>query len=65
MGLHRTVLWARAPNGTALSRRALARHYDLPEMLGKHLRATTKAGLLQATPGPRGTSVSVPVGQNR
>lgn len=54
-GLHCAVLLAQTPNGAALSRRALAQHYALPEVyLGKHLQAMTKAGLLQATPGPRG-----------
>lgn len=54
-GLHCAVLLAQAPAGTALSRRTLAEHYDLPEAyLAKHLRALVAAGILRATPGPRG-----------
>lgn len=54
-GLHCAVLLAQAPEGVSLSRHRLAQHYGLPEMyLAKHLQAMVKAGLLQATPGPRG-----------
>ncbi|CAM03811.1 BadM/Rrf2 family transcriptional regulator [Saccharopolyspora erythraea NRRL 2338] len=54
-GLHCTALIAQAPEDTALSRRSLAEHHGLPEAyLAKHLNALTRAGLLTATPGPRG-----------
>ncbi len=54
-GLHCLLLLTQAPAGAAVSRRALAEHYDLPEAyLAKHLQALTAAGLLHATPGPRG-----------
>jgi Rrf2 family protein len=55
-GLHCTVLLAQAPEGrTAISRRALADHYGLPEAyLAKHLRGLVAAGILHATSGPRG-----------
>ena len=53
--LHCAVVLAQAPEGVSLSRRQLARRYDLPEAyLGKHLQAMAKAGLLHATSGPRG-----------
>lgn len=54
-GVHCAVLMAQAPDGVSLSRHVLATHYGLPEMyLAKHLQAMAKAGLLQATPGPKG-----------
>jgi Rrf2 family protein len=54
-GLHCAVTLCRAPEGTLVSRRALAQHFDLPEAyLGKHLKAMVKAGVLYATTGPKG-----------
>ena len=54
-GMHCTVLLAQAAGGKALSRRALAEHYGLPEAyLAKHLRALAAAGILRAVPGPGG-----------
>lgn len=53
--MHCLLLLTQAPAGTALSRRALAEHYDLPEAyLAKHLQALTSAGILHATSGPKG-----------
>ena len=54
-GMHCTTLIAQVSEGVALSRRALAEHYALPDpYLAKHLQALTRAGILAATPGPRG-----------
>jgi len=54
-GLHCAVLLAQTPAGTALSRRALADRYGLPEAyLAKHLRALVAAGILHAVSGPNG-----------
>jgi Rrf2 family protein len=54
-GLHCAALIAQVPNGAALSRRVLAEHYGLPEAyLAKHLQALVHAGILTATPGPKG-----------
>jgi Rrf2 family protein len=54
-GLHCAVLLAHIPDGTVLSRRTLADHYGLPEAyLAKHLRGLVAAGILHATPGPKG-----------
>ena len=54
-GLHCTALVAQAPDGIAVSRRLLSEHYGLPEAyLAKHLQALVRAGILSATPGPRG-----------
>lgn len=54
-GLHCATLIAQVPDDVALSRRSLAEHYALPDpYLAKHLQALTRAGLLTATPGPRG-----------
>lgn len=54
-GLHCLLLLTQAPDGTALSRRALAEHYGLPEAyLAKHLQSLTAAGVLRATSGPKG-----------
>jgi Rrf2 family protein len=64
-GLHCTVLLAQVPAGAVLSRRALADRYGLPEAyLAKHLRALVAAGILRATPGPRGGyQLARPAGQ--
>lgn len=54
-GMHCTVLLAQAPDGVCLSGRVLAEQYALPPAyLSKHLHALASAGLLHATPGPRG-----------
>lgn len=54
-GLHAVTLLALAPPGGAVRRDALAGHYGLPEAyLAKHLQAMTRAGVLHATPGPKG-----------
>ncbi|MGV9350646.1 RrF2 family transcriptional regulator [Streptomyces spiralis] len=54
-GLHCAILLAQVPGDSPLRREVLARHYDLPEAyLSKTLQAMTRAGVLQATPGPRG-----------
>ena len=54
-GLHCAVLLAQAPEGTVLSRRALAERYGLPEAyLAKHLRGLVAGGILRATSGPKG-----------
>ena len=53
--LHCAALLALAPSGVTVRREQLAGHYGLPEAyLAKHLQAATKAGILRATPGPRG-----------
>jgi len=54
-GLHCAVVLSRVPAGTLVSRRTLAEQFGLPETyLAKHLQAMVKAGVLRATPGPRG-----------
>jgi Rrf2 family protein len=54
-GLHCVTLLAEAGPGTTLRRDELARYYELPEAyLAKHLQAMTRAGVLRATPGPKG-----------
>ncbi|EQD31292.1 BadM/Rrf2 family transcriptional regulator, partial [mine drainage metagenome] len=64
-GLHCALLLAEAPAGMPLPRRVLAEHYGLPEAyLAKHLQALTRAGLLNATPGPNGGfRLARPVGE--
>ena len=53
--LHCVTLLALMPGGVTVRREQLAGHYGLPEAyLAKHLQAATKAGILRATPGPRG-----------
>jgi Rrf2 family protein len=53
--LHCVTLLALMPDGVTVRREQLAGHYSLPEAyLAKHLQAATKAGILRATPGPRG-----------
>lgn len=53
--LHTTVLLSQLPPGTVLPRRTLADHYGLPDAyLAKHLQLLVRAGVLLATPGPRG-----------
>lgn len=54
-GLHCATLLVLAPAGASIRREGLASHYGLPEAyLGKHLQAMARAGVLRATPGPRG-----------
>jgi Rrf2 family protein len=49
------TLLALIPSGVTVRREQLAGHYGLPEAyLAKHLQAATKAGILRATPGPKG-----------
>src|SRR5437879_12559729 len=53
--LHCVTLLALTPGGVPIRREQLAGHYGLPEAyLAKHLQAATKAGILRATPGPKG-----------
>lgn len=53
--LHCVTLLALLPGGVPVRREQLAGHYGLPEAyLAKHLQAATKAGILRATPGPKG-----------
>jgi Rrf2 family protein len=53
--VHCVALLALLPSGTPVRREQLAGHYGLPEAyLAKHLQAATRAGILRATPGPRG-----------
>ena len=53
--LHCVTLLALMPGGVTVRREQLAGHYGLPEAyLAKHLQVATKAGILHATPGPRG-----------
>jgi Rrf2 family protein len=52
--LHCALLIAQA-DGDAVSRRTLAGYHDLPEAyLAKHLKSLVHAGVLTATPGPKG-----------
>ncbi|MGD3112106.1 RrF2 family transcriptional regulator [Streptomyces sp. YGL11-2] len=54
-GMHCATLLAQVPDGGLMRREALAVHYGLPEAyLSKHLQAMTRAGVLQATSGPKG-----------
>src|SRR4051812_27216923 len=54
-GLHCVVLLAQDPDGAPVSRRTLAQQFGLPETyLAKHLQALVRAGILQATSGPKG-----------
>lgn len=54
-GLHCAALIGQLPPGTAVSRRALARHFGLPESyLAKQLQAMVRAGILLASSGPHG-----------
>lgn len=54
-GVHCAMLLAQATDGAALRRGVLAGHYGLPDAyLAKHLQAMVRAGVLTATPGPRG-----------
>ncbi|MDA3645836.1 Rrf2 family transcriptional regulator [Saccharopolyspora indica] len=53
--LHCAVTLAEADAGDLASRRTLAGYYDLPEAyLAKHLKSLVRAGVLIASPGPRG-----------
>lgn len=53
--LHCVSLLALLPSATTVRREQFAGHYGLPEAyLAKHLQAATRAGILRATPGPRG-----------
>lgn len=53
--LHGVGLIAQLPDGASLSRKTLAEHYKLPDAyLAKHLKSLVRAGVLIATPGPRG-----------
>lgn len=53
--LHCVALLTLAPDGVPIRREQLAAHYGLPEAyLAKHLQAAAKAGILRATPGPKG-----------
>ncbi|HJP79184.1 MAG TPA: Rrf2 family transcriptional regulator [Pseudonocardiaceae bacterium] len=53
--MHCVSLLALLPSGVTVRREQFAGHYGLPEAyLAKHLQAVTKAGILRATPGPRG-----------
>ena len=54
-GMHCVVLLAQGPPGAGLCARELAEQYELPQAyLAKQLQALTRAGVLHATPGPRG-----------
>jgi Rrf2 family protein len=54
-GLHCAALMGQLPAGTAVSCRALAEHFGLPEAyLAKQLQAMTRAGVLVASSGPSG-----------
>jgi Rrf2 family protein len=54
-GLHCVTLLAQVPGGVSVRREEFAQHYDLPEAyLGKHMQAMARAGVLRATPGPKG-----------
>lgn len=53
--LHCVALLALLPDSVPIRREQFAGHYGLPEAyLAKHLQAATKAGILRATPGPKG-----------
>lgn len=54
-GLHCAVLVAVIPPGTALPASRLAEYHGVPApYLAKHLQALSRAGILEAVPGPRG-----------
>jgi len=54
-GLHCVVLAAMLPADAALPAGRLAEYHDVPSAyLAKHLQALSRAGILEALPGPRG-----------
>jgi Rrf2 family protein len=54
-GLHCAVLVAVLPPGGALPASRLAEYHGVPApYLAKHLQALSRAGILEAVPGPRG-----------
>jgi len=54
-GLHCVVLAAMLPADAALPAGRLAEYHDVPTAyLAKHLQALSRAGILDALPGPRG-----------
>jgi Rrf2 family protein len=54
-GLHCAVLVAVLPSGSALPASRLAEYHGVPApYLAKHLQALSRAGILEAVPGPRG-----------
>jgi Rrf2 family protein len=54
-GLHCVTLAAVLPPATALPATRLAEYHDVPTAyLAKHLQALSRAGVLEAVPGPRG-----------
>jgi len=54
-GLHCVTLAAVLPPGAALPATRLAEYHDVPTAyLAKHLQALSRAGVLEAVPGPRG-----------
>jgi Rrf2 family protein len=54
-GLHCVALLAHAPDGGTVPREELAGHYGLRESyLAKHLQSLTRAGVLNASTGPKG-----------
>ena len=54
-GLHCVVLAAMLPGDAALPATRLAEYHDVPTAyLAKHLQALSRAGILEALPGPRG-----------
>ena len=54
-GLHCVVLAAMLPDDAALPAGRLGEYHDVPTAyLAKHLQALSRAGVLEALPGPRG-----------
>ena len=54
-GLHCVVLAAMLPDDAALPAGRLGEYHDVPTAyLAKHLQALSRAGVLEAVPGPRG-----------
>jgi len=54
-GLHSAVLLAVLPRGTALPTARLAEYHGVPAAyLAKHLQAMSRAGILEASQGPKG-----------
>ena len=54
-GLHCVVLAAMLPDDAALPAGRLGEYHDVPTAyLAKHLQALSRAGILEALPGPRG-----------
>jgi len=54
-GIHAAVLVALLPPGQALPAARLAEYHGVPTAyLAKHLQALSRAGILEAVPGPRG-----------